>query len=434
MVMIIVIIYMNNELMTTGGLLMHTGMECKPIDTRPASGSHAGRRKLWQIDSSYHESLIAACLSLREIKGLCRKLQLSVETPAMDEFQRSLVGIASEPSPLARRLHKHLDRKYWHTILRFTGAYSTAALETLCKQAASPGELAGAYWALATHPHASAVLLERVHDEFRKTSYVTGSAHRSDSTAPPRLPQSNAASTKQPVVAESRAGARSAEREFAIRRRHGRRALAQTPAEDLDQVRERLATLERESLALRLREQVEDYAAMLASERLRAERAEASASEWRQLAMKHGDGHQHLSGQLADLKAEREALETMLERVLLEDCGTCREHDDCLAGINLCGRCILFVGGGTRQCVHFHALVERQNGRFVHYDGELNSEHPPLGTILPEADVVFCPLDSVSYDAADTVRQFCSRHEKRLVMLPSASLAAFSRGLNELAA
>ena len=400
---------------------MHTAMEYKTIDTRPVTGRQAGRRKLWQIDSSFHESLIGACLSLRELKGLCRKLQPGVQTLAMDEYQRSLARVASEPSPAARRLHKHLDRKYWLTILRFTAAHSTAALETQWKEAAT-GELAGAYWALATHPHASAELLERVHDEMR------------DSVAPTRVRQSNAGSSKQPVITGSRAGARIANREFAIRRRPGRRTLAQMPVEDLDQVREQLATLERESLALRLRKQVEDYAALLAGERLRAERAEATASKWRQLALKHGDRHQHLAGQLADLQAEREALETMLKRLLLEDCGACVERDDCLAGINLSGRRILFVGSGTRQCAHFHALVERQNGHFAHHDGDLNGDRPPLGSLLPQADVVFCPLDSVSHDAADRVRQFCNRHEKRLVMLPSASLAAFSRGLNELAA
>ena len=413
---------------------MHTGRECKLIDTRPVTGSRAGRRRLWQIDRSYHDSLIGTCLSLQELKELCRKLKIPVQKPANDDAKRSLVGVASEASPAARRLHKHLDRKYWHTILHFTGAHSTAALETLWKEAAATGELADAYWALATHPHASAVLLERVHDQVRTPSHATGSANRSNRTPPTRLPQSSATFTKLSVVAESTPGVRIAKREFALSRRHGRRTQSEKASEDLDQVREQLAALERESLALQLRKQVEDYAAMLASERLRAERAEASASEWRQLAMRHGDGHQHLAGQLADLRAEREALETMLKRLLLEDCTTCVERDDCLAGINLSGRCILFVGGGKRQCAHFHALVERQNGRFVHHDGNLNGDRPPLGSILPQADVVFCPLDSVSHDAADRVRQFCNRHEKRLVMLPSASLATFSRCLTELAA
>ena len=413
---------------------MDTAKEYKPTDNSPVTGSHDGRRKIWQIDRSCHDSLIGTCLSLRELEGLCRKLKISLENPAKDDVLRSLVGIAGEPSAAARRLHKHLDRKYWHAILRFTRAHSTAALETLWKEAAATDELAGAYWALATHPHASAELLDRAHEEMHKAAHLAGSARRPDSAAPTRLRQASALATKQSVDDESRAGAQIANREFAIRRRHGHRSLAQTPAEDLDRVRERLAALERESLALRLRKQVEDYAALLASERLRAERAEASASEWRQLAMKNGDGHQHLAGQLADLQAEREALETMLKRLLLEDCSTCVEREDCLAGINLSGRCILFVGGGTRQCAHFHALVERQNGRFVHHDGGLNGDRPPLGMILSQADVVFCPLDSVSHDAADRVRQFCNRHEKRLVMLPSASLAAFSRGLTELAA
>jgi len=413
---------------------MHTATECKPIDTRPVNGSHAGRRRLWQIDSSYHESLIKACLSLRELKELCRKLLPGVHTTTQDEYRRSLVGIAGVPSPAARRLHKHLDRKYWHTILRFTAAHSTAALELRWMEATATGELAGACWALATHPHASAELLERAHEEVRALASVIQPADRPGSRASTRLLQPNAPFTTRSVGAESPPGARIAMRASASRRRHGRRTPAQTPTENLDQVRERLATLERESLALRLRKQVEDYAAMLASERLRAERAEASASEWRQLAMQNGDGHQHQAGELADLRAERKALETLLERLLLEDCGTCSERDDCLAGINLSGRCILFIGGGARQCAHFNALVERQNGRFVHHDGDLNGDRPSLGTILPQADVVFCPLDSVSHDAADRVRRFCNRHEKRLVMLPSTSLAAFSRGLNELAA
>ena len=413
---------------------MHTGKERKAIDTRPATGNHAGRRKLWLIDSSYHESLIGACLSPRELKELCRKLQPDVQTTAKDGHQRALVGIAGVLSPAARRLHKHLDRKYWLTILRFTRAHSSAALETLWKEAAAGGELASAYWTLATHPHTSAELLARVHEAVRKSADVRGSAHRTDNPTPTGVRQSNAESTKKSVIAGSRTGEHSANRQFAIHHRQEPWAPVQIPSEDLDRLRERLTALEWESLALRLRKQVEDYAALLAGERLRAERAETSAGEWRQLAMKHGDGHQHLTAQLADLQAEREALETMLKQLLLEDCGTCTERDDCLAGINLSGRCVLFVGGGTRQCAHFHALVERQNGHFVHHDGKLDSDRPPLGSILPQADVVFCPLDCVSHDAADRVRQFCNRHEKPLVMLPSASLAAFSRGLTELAA
>ena len=370
---------------------MDTAKEYKPTDNSPVTGSHDGRRKIWQIDRSCHDSLIGTCLSLRELEGLCRKLKISVENPAKDAVLRSLVGIAGEPSAAARRLHKLWIVNTGTPSFASPAAHSTAALETLWKEAASTDELAGAYWALATHPHASAELLDRAHEEMHKAAHLAGSARRPDSAAPTRLRQASAGATKQSVDDESRAGAQIANREFAIRRRHGHRVLAQTPAEDLDRVRERLATLERESLALRLRKQVEDYAALLASERLRAERAEASASEWRQLAMKHGDGHQHLAGQLADLQAEREALETMLKRLLLEDCSTCVEREDCLAGINLSGRCILFVGGGTRQCAHFHALVERQNGRFVHHDGGLNGDRPPLGMILSQADVVFCP-------------------------------------------
>jgi hypothetical protein len=149
------------------------------------------------------------------------------------------------------------------------------------------------------------------------------------------------------------------------------------------------------------------------------------------MAMEQGDRHLRLERQLAELGAERDALEAKLDELLSADCvgrGTCA------ADTNLRGRCILYVGGIDRQCGRFRDLVERRNGRFVHHDGGLHDGRLRLGSILPQADAVFCPVDCVSHDAAKRVKQFCKRHGKRLVLLPRASLAAFTRGLSEVAA
>jgi Uncharacterized protein conserved in bacteria (DUF2325) len=413
---------------------------CATIDHSPVAISakasvHAGRKKLWQLDSSLHCSILGTCLSLQELKELCRKLRLSVQVPLTAyELYRSLVNVAAEPTPVARRLHKHLDRKYWTTILRFTGAHSASMLETLWEAAVDGGEMAGAYWALATHPQTSAALLERVYGEVHMLTHLAGDAVRRDRQALNRLQRVTRTLGKQLVDVEAKARVRIAERDLQINRLWGRLAQAQASAGELEQARERLAARESEPLTLRLRKQVEDYAAKLAGERVRAERAEASASEWEQSAMRHNDRQQHLAGQVAELQAERNALEATLERLLSPVCSRCTDRDGCLADIDLSGRCVLYVGGRTRQCAHFHALVEHQNGRFLHHDGGLHGGRLRLGSLLPQADVVFCPLDSVSHDAANRVRQFCKRHEKRLVLLPSASLAAFTRGLNELAA
>jgi hypothetical protein len=202
---------------------------------------------------------------------------------------------------------------------------------------------------------------------------------------------------------------------------------------ELDVLRGRLVAIESEPLAFSLQKQVEEYATKLTHERVRAERAEAGASEWERMAVKQGDRQMRLEGQVAELRAEREALEATLEGLLPSDCSTCTDREGCFTDINLSGRCILYVGGRARQCGRFRALVERQNGRFIHHDGGLHDGRLRLGSILPQADVVLCPLDCVSHDAASRVKQFCKRHGKRLVLLPRSSLAAFTRGLNELA-
>ena len=275
---------------------MDTSTDCNPIDATPGNRRHAGRQKLWQLDNAYHGSLIGTCLSQQELEELCRKLRITVVSPAAHELRRALVGVAGEPSPLARRLHKFLDRKYWATILHFTTAHSTAALETLWREAVAAGELAGAYWALATHSHASSGLLERVHGEVHRRSHPGVDARRLDEQEVKRMQRLIETLTKQFVEAEMKATERIAERDVTINRLQGRLARAEAVAEELDRARERLAALESEPLALRLRKQVEQYAAKLAGERLRAERAEASAGEWRRLAMSTGDRHQRLAG------------------------------------------------------------------------------------------------------------------------------------------
>jgi hypothetical protein len=65
----------------------------------------------------------------------------------------------------------------------------------------------------------------------------------------------------------------------------------QTMPADPDPARLHPALQQLESRLLSLRTQVEEYAAKLALERVRAERAEASAREWRELAIRYEARH-----------------------------------------------------------------------------------------------------------------------------------------------
>lgn len=257
---------------------MDINPDCPPVPTGPEAGETAGRRKLWQLDSVCRGSLIGKCLAPRELRELSRKLRIFVQPPDADEIRRVLVEVSGAPSPAARRLHKYLDRKYWPTILRFTGATSAAALAALWQENGS-GEAADACWAIATHPHASGWLIGQVHRE--TGDRASGQAIRVDDWTLNCLQRACGAfdgrcdpGGPDITMRLSAAGA-------------GTR----TPAEDLDASGKSAELQEMESLLLNLRTQIDDYAAKLALERIRAERAEASAREWKHRAQRYEKRH-----------------------------------------------------------------------------------------------------------------------------------------------
>lgn len=396
---------------------------------------YSTRKKLWQLDSQTHCSVIGTCLSLGELGRLCRKVRVSLQTTLTDyQLHRAFVGIAGKQTYASRQLHKYLDQKYRVTIRCFARLHDPAALETRWEEAIESGDIAAAYWALVTHPRVSDALADRVYGEVHMLSHLAGATVRVDMQELRRLRQLTRTMSKQLADAESSAKAQIAEKDDRIQRLNDRLMQTQGQARDLAAAREQLAALKDDSLLHRLRKQAEDSAARLAVEQARVERAEGNAEAWQRMAVENGDRHLQLEGQMAELHAERDALEAMLAKLLMPDCDTCSTQEGCLGDINLFGRCILYVGGRSRQCAHFRSLVERQNGQFIHHDGGLHDGRLRLGSILPQADVVLCPLDCVSHDAANRVKHFCKRHGKKLVLLPRSSLAAFTRGLNELVA
>ncbi len=379
--------------------------------------------------------MVGTCLSLSELRRLCPKLGLRVPGSATDyELHRSYVCIAAEHSRAAGRLGKYLDRKYRLTIRLFGRLDSDAELEKHWRAAVLSGELAPAYWALVTHPGASVELLDRVYGEVHMLSHLAGAAVRVDKQELTRLRHLSATLTKQLAASEKKAMIQSTKRERALVRLQKDLRQAHTRLQGDQRMRERLRALEDDPRRCRLQAQLEHYAEHLATEQRQTAQAQAGLQQWQRMAVKQGDRVLRLEGRLAELQVERDALELALEKLLAADCSGCGEQEGCANSLNLCGRCILYVGGRARQCARFRALVERQNGRFIHHDGGLHDGRLRLGSILPQADAVLCPLDCVSHDATNRVRQFCKRHGKQLVLLPRSSLAAFTRGLSEVAA
>ena len=398
------------------------------------SPSSFRRRKLWDLEHRFHCSVIGTCLSLDELRRLGRKMGVPKEILADDyRLHITFVGIIGERSGEARLINKHLDRKYREAIRRFSNIRDPKAVETLWRDALSSGEVASAYWALVTHPCVSDELLFHAFGRVHMLSHLSGASIRVDMQQLVKLRRHLPELEHQLKAQQQDAQRALTEKKEIIQALNLRLVDMLENEREIERLRERVQVLEGGEVIDELRSRVEEYTAQLAVTRAVAERAEANAQECKALALSHGDRHMQLEIRIALAATERDALEQTLERLLAPDCGRCENSDDCPGDHDLCNRCILFVGGRNRQCAHFRALVERRNGQFIHHDGGLEESKQRLATLLARADAVLCPLDCVSHDAVNRIKRDCKRYGKPLQLLPQSSLAAFIRGLHEVA-
>jgi hypothetical protein len=386
------------------------------------------RKKLWELGDQFHCSLVGTCLDLVELRRLGRKLGIPNEVLVDDyRIHTAFVGLVGEKNGGARVVGKHLDRKYRKQIHSLVGAEDEAALEKAWKVAVDAGDVAGTYWALLTHPAATEAIKYQVYGEVHMLSHLSGASVRVNMERLRRLRR-----RVPELEAELQAQRRDA---LSVTEKKNReiQQLRNRIGEmkgQLDFMRQQLAHAEEKGTVGKSRNKDE---AQLSRLKMQLERAEAETRRWRVIADSWREQKEQQRCLAEQAAKERDALEHHLERLLAPDCDHCSNAENCDRNLDLCNRRILFVGGRDRQCAHFRALVEKGNGCFLHHDGGLEESGHRLGALLARADAVLCPLDCISHDAVNRIKQDCKRYGKPLKLLPRASLAAFTRGLREVA-
>jgi len=393
-----------------------------------------GARNFGICRPTFHCSVIGTCLTLDELRRLCRKANIVFETAVSDhELHSAFVNVAGESAYPSRLLQKHLDNKYKRIVQQFLKIRVADKLPRLWNEAMQSGEVASAFWALLTHPHTSDELLDQMYGDIHMLSHLAGSSVRVDMqelTLQRRRVESLEA---QLTKLQQDTKRRLKEKDKAIQTMSERMKQALVSEQRLQQAEQQRVKLKSDAKLPEMRKQIETLLARLASVQVQKDRAENSASEWKQFALRSEDRNLKLEQVLAEARQERDALEASLAGFLGKDgCDACPQENG-KADLDLCNRCVLYVGGRSGQHSHFRTLVEQSNGRFIHHDGGRENSRHQLGSMLPQADAVICPLDCVSHDAVRRVKRFCHRHGKTLVFLPRGSLSAFTRGLTEVA-
>ncbi len=390
-------------------------------------GAKTRRIKLWELDQRFHCMVIGTCFTLKELRRIARKAGISVGMEMSDyELHHSFVQVAGDPTFSAKTLNKSLDRKFETVVKRFSACTSADELGSRWDQAVAAGDIAGAFWALITHPLAGAALMQRVYGEVHMLSHLAGHSNHSAQNELATLKRrvSELEGTLEVVAETSRARITQMERRAEALAERAHRV--DTLERELAATRTQLAALESGEAIAQLRMEKDALAQAIEHVSQRAEKAEHELREWMNLA-------------LSSVPAPRAYIPVVTEEVTDgQPAGHCAptcdatEAGDC-PGPDLCGRRVLYVGGRNRQVAHFRALVAQRNGELLHHDGGLSESATRLTAMLQSADAVLCPVDCVSHDACLRIKRICKRAAKRFVPLRSASLSAFIAGLQEIA-
>lgn len=407
---------------------------CEPSREILAAAANAGtptatrrhRLKLWEIDSRLHCSVVGTCLRISDMRQLCRRVGIDIEPSMTDyELHHAFVQSAAGPSPLARQIQKLLDRRYANVLSRFARAKDHDARRQVWDECREAGEVPAAYWAVLTHPAAEPALVDFVAGEVHMLSHLMGASRHADRRRLETLERQNEEQARHLTDLRQTLHQRTEDKNRELIALRDELMRSRCRVRELETERQRLMALESERAGTRQQRENERLAAALI-------RRERDVSELR-------DEVEQWKASLETLRQRND----QLEQALLRGGGVkpptaacsrgCASDADVCPQVDLCGKCILYVGGRASLSPHLAALVGRCNGRWLEHDGGREDTPARLQQLLPRADAVICPVDCVSHDAVRRVKAFCKQNAKRLVLLQSASLSSLARGLEELA-
>ena len=389
------------------------------------------RRRLWDLRPDYHCSICGTCLSLADLRKVAGKAGLRLNPAATDhEVHGWFVKLAAEPGRVAKSMHKLLDRKHRNAIERCRRMKSEAELREFWEASLARGDVSGPYWAVMTHPLATEILTVDAFGDVHMLSHLLGASNRAD------IRRLNDLESERDALSGELAGVR---RQLSAKDEDVRRLsealgsesrAARLAEKRLARAESRLRALTGGGAHRELRERIDVLESRL-EDADRAARAEGRRrTELEREASELREARDSMRSRIAELGAECEALERMLE------CGG-RGPDDtggeAAPVLDLGGRRIAYLGGRAGLIGHFRELIQRANGELIHHDGGVDDSAGRLGRILGRADAVLCPVDCVSHGACLRAKRFCKRAAKPFVPLRSAGLSSFVGGLRLVA-
>ena len=368
----------------------------------PPQGSR--RRRIWEMDDHAQCPLVGVCLPVDALRRLAAKEGFE----AADDYALHCIAVTEckRRSPLAERVQKDLERRHAPLLRSAAQCKCSDSLATWWRCHGQGAEVAGAFWAVLSHPRCHTALERQVLGELHMLQHALGHRQREDDQA----------------LAQALAAQRALEQQL---------QQAQTRTQQNSQAHALLLqTTQAEVLRLR--------ALLLARETLLAQREEELA------VLRHQVPDLPARAQLAAALERQVERNRALQRELAQRECRALAAAPCPAApppaplapvevVALGERAVLCVGGRTAAVPLYRRLVEAEGARFMHHDGGAEDKPQRLDAQLEAADLVICQVGCISHDAYWRVKDHCKRHGTRCVFVEQPSLAGLQRALREAA-
>ncbi len=396
--------------------------------TGKSSRNFSQRLTIWGLEPRFHCSIVGTCLTLKELQKLGNKIGISKHI-LRDNYHlhSAFVSIVATQSMEAKLINKYLNKKYRETIARFNHAHDDSALSAFWEESLSTGNIDSAFWALATHAHVSTELIIQILGKVHMLSHLSGEKVRVDMLELSQLRRTLPELEQKLNILEKKSQATLRNKDKLVQQLGIEISKLSSNEQLLKQKNKRLQEIERHQDSNILNHDNEQLSKKLYVSENQVRRAQKEAQEWKSLASVRVKDYDQLEDQMLLLKNEQITVERTLQNFLSPPC-----IDGSSKNIDLCNRCILFVGGRNRQSAHFRAVVEKLNGRFLHHDGGVEESSQRLTALVSQSDAVLCPLDCVSHDAMNRIKRDCKHQGKSLQLLRQSGLATFTHGLHQI--
>ncbi len=410
------------------------------------------RRKIWDA-RGLQCSIIGTCLSRTDIRKLAAKRVFGLRPDLDDhEIHSILVNRAGTKSDESRALHRILDNKYKTIITRFAKIKTEEELIRQWEEYLETGNIAGAYWAVMSHPALTNEGAFDIHGEIHMI------AHDSTALYQKAKKQLNDSLTRAAGIEKQLEKERILGRDTQKALEETSKKLETAHAEQ-EQQNETIRLLEYRAAELEARvssaetgrvvQEMKDKNDLLEKENINLKIQLAQLNSQLEtlqkiydLAAQTAEEVQEQNSTLLEhnqqLSQELNSLEDFLNtRMVFDDtdspdCTNCVNEEECCKR-HLDGKTVLYVGGQYKMVPRYKQLVEQYGGVFLHHDGGVEVSRHVLPRFLSRADAVLCPVDCVSHDACKCVKKMCKQFQKEYVMMRSSGLSSLAKSLQEIA-